>query len=70
MYCPAEQDVTAVASVVSAVALHARTTYCVALGAVQAVHELALLVADVYVLPAVHALHTPLVPVALALPAE
>ena len=63
MYCPAEQDVTAVASVVSAVALHARTTYCVALGAVQAVHEVA--EALLKFRPAEHATLPPAVPTAL-----
>ena len=57
------------ANTVSAVAVHVLVTYWLPLGAEQAVHELAVLTADVNVLPAVHAVHTPLVPVALALPA-
>ena len=69
MYCPAGQDVTAVARPVLAVTVHALVTYCVLLGAEHAVHEPAVLTADVNVLPAVHALHTPLVPNAPTLPA-
>ena len=70
MYCPAGHDVTAVASPVLAVTLHALVTYCVLLGALHAVHDPAVFVADVYVLPAVHAEHTPSTPPpALALPA-
>jgi hypothetical protein len=69
MYWPAAQDVTAVARPVSAVTVHALVAYCVPLGAEHAVQEPALLTADVNVLPAVQALHTPLVPTAPALPA-
>lgn len=69
MDCPAGQDVTAVARTVFAVAVHALVTYWLPLGAEQVVHELALLTASVYVLPAEHALHTPSVPAALELPA-
>ena len=43
-YWPAGHDVTAVASTVLVVAVHLLVTYCVALGAVHAVHEFAVLV--------------------------
>lgn len=69
MYCPAGQEVTAVARTVFAVTMHALVTYWLLLGAVQAVHEVAVFTAAVNVLPAAHAVHTPLVPVAVTLPA-
>ena len=69
MYCPAAHEVTAAARPVSAVAVQALVTYCVLFGAVQAVHELAVLTADMNVLPPVQAVHTPLVPSAVVLPA-
>ena len=69
MRSPAAHEVTAVARPVSAVALQALVTYWLLLGAVQAVHELAVFTADVYVLPAAHEVHTPFVPVEEALPA-
>ena len=60
----------ALARTVSVVTVHALVTYCVALGAEQVVHELAVLTADVNVLPAEHAVHTPSTPPpALAVPA-
>ena len=70
MYCPAGHDVTAMARPVLAVTVHVLVTYCVLLGALHAVQDPAVFVADVYVLPAVHAEHTPSTPPpALALPA-
>jgi hypothetical protein len=69
MRSPAAHAVTADARPVSEVTVHALVTYCVLFGAVQAVHELALFAVNVNVLPAVHAVHTPSVPVAAALPA-
>ena len=69
MRSPAAHAVTADARPVSEVTVHALVTYCVLFGAVQAVHELALFAVDVNMLPAVHAVHTPSVPVAAASPA-
>ena len=67
-YCPAGQDVTAVAKPVSVVVLQALVTYWLLLGVVQGLHEPAVLVADVKVLPPEQALHTPFVPVARVVP--
>ena len=52
----------------SAVTVQALVTYCVLLGAVHVVHELAVLLLNVNDTPAVHAVQLPLVPVALVLP--
>ena len=57
------------ANTVLAVTVQALVTYWLLLGAEQAVHVLAEFTADVYVLPAAQALHVPLVPVEVALPA-
>ena len=62
MYCPEAHEVTAVANTVFAVTVQALITYCELLGVEQAVHELALFTTNVYVLPALHALHAPLTP--------
>ena len=51
-----------------AVVVHALVTYCVLLGALHVVHEFAVLLLNVNDTPTVHAVHMPLVPVALALP--
>jgi len=62
MYVPAAQLVTAAAKPVSAVTVHVFVTYCVLFGAVHVVHELAVLLLDVNVDPAVHNVQLPLVP--------
>ena len=59
---------TAVATAVSAVVVHALVTYSLLLGSEHVLHKASVFTADVYVLPAVHAVHTALVPVTLALP--
>ena len=53
----------------SAVTVHALVTYCVLLGAVHVVHELAVLLLDENVDPAVHNVQLPLVPRLPELPA-
>ena len=69
MNCPAAHEVTAEARPVSAVTLQALVTYWLLFGVVQAVQEPAVFDANVNVLPAVHAVHTPSVPMAVVLPA-